>query len=87
MKTSSKIMLVVAGYGVAFAIAVAATYSYVALTDTPDRQSSAGMYAFGDSIFFLFVFGVAAIPATVAALYFLFCMVRNSLRRERYDTR
>jgi len=29
------------------------------------------MYAFGDSLFFLAAFGVAAIPATGAALYFL----------------
>jgi hypothetical protein len=43
---------------------------YVALTDTPDRASSSGMYAFGDSLLFLGVFTVAAIPASIALLIF-----------------
>jgi hypothetical protein len=34
-------------------------------------QASAGMYAFGDGLVFLAVFGVLAIFSTVLALYFL----------------
>jgi hypothetical protein len=44
---------------------------YAAGTIGPDRQTSSGMVAFGDSILFLSVFAVTAIPATGAALFFL----------------
>ena len=44
---------------------------YVAATSGADRQASSGMYAFGDLLFFLAVFGVASIPATGAAFFFL----------------
>jgi hypothetical protein len=44
---------------------------YVAATSGPDRQEYGAMYAFGDSLLFLGVFGVAAIPATGGALFFL----------------
>jgi hypothetical protein len=71
IKPSAKIILVIAGYVVAVVLAGVVVSIYVALTDGPDRQSSSGMYAFGDSILFLAVFGVAAIPATGAALFFL----------------
>jgi hypothetical protein len=63
--------LVVAGYVVAFAIASAVVVIYVAATSGPDRQAYSGMYAFGDSLLFLAVFGVAAVPSTGAALFFL----------------
>ena len=33
--------------------------------------ASSGMYAFGDLVIFVFVFGLAALPPTGAALYFL----------------
>jgi hypothetical protein len=36
-----------------------------------DRQASSGIYAFGDSLLFLAVFGLAAVIPTGAALYFL----------------
>jgi len=67
----AKLGIVVGGYVVAAAIAASALAIYVAATNTPDRQSAQGMYAFGDSIVLLAVFGVAAIPATAAALFFL----------------
>jgi hypothetical protein len=67
----SRILLVAAGYLVAFVVATAVVSIYVAVTDGPDRQGSDGMYAFGDSILFLAVFSLAAIPATSAALFFL----------------
>jgi hypothetical protein len=71
MKRSTKFLIVGAGYGAALLIAWAAVALYVVATAGPDRQNSAGMFAFGDSIFFLAVFGIAAVPATCAALFFL----------------
>jgi hypothetical protein len=71
MKSSSKVLLVVAGYLVALVIAAVVVSIYIAATHRPDRQASSGMSAFGDSILFLGVFGLAAIPATGAALFFL----------------
>ena len=71
MRALSKFGAVAAGYAAAFGIASACLYAYVALTDTPDRVASSGMYAFGDGMLFLAVFAIAAIPATCAALYFL----------------
>jgi hypothetical protein len=71
MKSSSKVTLAVAGYGVALVIAAVVVSISVAATNGPDRQASSGMFAFGDSILFLGVFAFAAIPAIGAALYFL----------------
>lgn len=71
MKPSSKLISVVVGYAVALVAASVVLSLYVAATDGPDRQASGGMYAFGDSILFLGVFGLASIPATAAALFFL----------------
>jgi hypothetical protein len=71
MKSSSKVVLVVAGYALALVIAFLVLAIYMAATDGPDRQASSGMYAFGDSLLFLGVFVVAAVPATGAALFFL----------------
>ena len=59
------------GYVLALLVAWAIVTTYIALTDGPDRQASGGMYAFGDSLLFLALFGVAAVPATGAALYFV----------------
>lgn len=71
MKTRAKIALVVAGYVGALLVACAIVVVYVAATSGPDRQAYSGMYAFGDSLLFLAVFGVAAVPATGSALFFL----------------
>src|SRR5439155_18981405 len=71
MKSSSKVILVVAGYLVALVVAAVVVSVYIAATNGPDRQASSGMSAFGDSILFLGVFALAAIPATGAALFFL----------------
>jgi hypothetical protein len=71
LKRSSKIALVVAGYVVAVLVAAMVINIYVTATDTPDRQTYGGMFAFGDSLVFLAAFGLAAIPATGAALFFL----------------
>lgn len=71
MRPIAKAGLVAIGYIAAFAIALLVVSSYVAATSGPDRQSSSGMYAFGDSLLFLAAFGLAAVPATSAALFFL----------------
>jgi hypothetical protein len=71
MRPTAKAGIVVGGYVAAAAVAVLVTRVYVAATSGPDRQTSGGMYAFGDSILFLAVAVVAAIPATGAALFFL----------------
>lgn len=70
MKPSIKVGLVAAGYILALLIAQAAVAIHEASTRA-DSRGSDGMYAFGDSLLFLAVFGVAAVPATGAALYFL----------------
>lgn len=71
MKPRSKVVLVIAGYLVALVIASGVVSLHMAAADGPDRQSASGMFAFGDSLLFLAVFGLAAVPATGAALYFL----------------
>ena len=62
---------VLAAYAAAFSIACALVYAYAALTAGPDRQTYGAMYGFGDSLLFLALFAIAAIPATGAALHFL----------------
>jgi hypothetical protein len=69
MRTFAKVGLVALGYVAAFAIAWPVVGIYVASTSNVDRQG--GMSAFGDSLLFLAVFGLAAVPATGAALFFL----------------
>ena len=71
MRTIAKAGLIGAGYVAALAIASAVVAAYLAATNGPGRQSSSGMYAFGDALLFVGVFAVAAIPATCAALFFL----------------
>src|SRR6185369_14182295 len=55
----------------ALVVASVAVGIYIAATSGPDRQDYAGMFAFGDFILFLAVFGLAAVPASGAALFFL----------------
>ena len=71
MGTRTKLALVVAGYVGAFLAALGIVALYVASTSGPDRQTYGGMFAFGDSLLFLGVFGLAAVPATGAGLFFL----------------
>jgi len=71
MRPAAKAGIVVVGYIAAVAVAALVLRVYIAATSGPDRQTYGGMYAFGDSLLFLGVAGVAAIPATGAALYFL----------------
>ena len=71
MKAIVKGSLVIAGYVLAFLIAIGVVSLYVAHTNGPDRQTYGAMYAFGDSLLFLAVFGVVASAPTGAALFFL----------------
>jgi hypothetical protein len=71
MKPIAKAGLVVAGYLAAFIVAFAVVAIQVAATSGAEQQASSGMYAFGDSLLFLAVFGVAAVPPSAAALFFL----------------
>jgi hypothetical protein len=62
--------IVIAGYVVAMLIANAAVNARL-VHHSADAQNSPGMYAWGDLILFLEVFGLAAIIPTGLALYFL----------------
>jgi hypothetical protein len=67
----AKVGVVAAGFCLAVAIATLVVRVYIAATSSVDRQGSGGMSAFGDSLVFLAALGVAAIPATGAALFVL----------------
>jgi hypothetical protein len=67
----SKVLLALAGYAIAFLIASAVMYAHIKATSGPEWQGDSGMLAFGDSVLFAGTFCLAAIPATVAALYWL----------------
>ena len=71
MRPAAKAGIVVSGYVAAVIVASIIVRVYIAATSGPDRQTYGGMYAFGDSLLFLGVAGVAAIPVTGAALFFL----------------
>jgi len=64
--------IVFGGYAAAFLLAVAAfeVRQWMAANNL-DSQASSGMSAFGDSVVFVFVFGVAALVPTGLTLYFL----------------
>ena len=71
MRPMAKLGLVAAGYGLAFIAAWVVLALYIAVTSGPDRETYAAMFAFGDSILFLGVFALAAVPATAMGLFFL----------------
>jgi hypothetical protein len=69
MRPVAKASLVALGYVAAVAVTLLVAGIQFAETSGPDRQG--GMSAFGDSLMLLAVFGLAAVPATGAALFFL----------------
>ena len=71
MKPHQKVAWVLGGYLACFLLAYGATAAYVACTAGPDRQASAGMYAFGDGMLFFGIFGVSSLVPTAMALFFL----------------
>jgi hypothetical protein len=66
-----KVSIILSGYLIAFLTASAAVYFRILFTQGPDADASAGMYAFGDSVLFLYVFAVMAFLPTLLALYWL----------------
>ncbi len=78
MSTIAKFGLVIGGYIVACVLASGVVYVYQLLTDTPVTQASSGMYAFGDLLLFIGVFGILALFPTGLALYFLIRAVRKT---------
>jgi len=66
-----KVAVVVGGYVAAVMLASAVVAVRVANTSGPDAQASSGMYAAGDAMLFVAVFGVCALVPTAAALFFL----------------
>lgn len=71
MKTLVKVGAVLVGYVAAVLAANAAVTVRITHTSGPDAQASAGMYAFGDGLVFIAVFGAAALVPTGLALWFL----------------
>lgn len=71
MRGLARSALVLAGYAVAALAAWAAVAWRIAHTSGPEAQASAGMYAFGDGMLFLMVFGAVAAVPTAMAFYFL----------------
>ena len=71
MNKSVKIGIVTAGYIFACVAATIATYIQELTTRGTDAQASQGMFAFGQSILFMLVFGGLALMPTVLAFYFL----------------
>jgi hypothetical protein len=71
MRPFLKVGVVAVGYIAAFLIASAAVGIRLATTSGPDAQASGGMYAFGDAILFVAVFGGATLVPAGAALFFL----------------
>lgn len=71
MKSSLKVTAVAGGYVAAFLAASAAVAIRVAFTSGPDAQAASGMFAFGDGVLFVAVFGALALVPTGGALYLL----------------
>lgn len=67
----AKLGLVIGGYVLACMIASGVFYVYQSFTQGAAAQASARMYAFGDLILFVGIFGVLALLPTGLAPYFL----------------
>jgi hypothetical protein len=67
----AKICIIIIGYVVALLVASAAVGVRMAFTSGPDAQASSGMYAFGDAVVFVGIFGLCALVPTSAGLLFL----------------
>lgn len=71
MNGLAKLGLVIGGYVLACLVAGMLMYIYQVFTQNAAAQASSGMYAFGDLLLFVGVFGVLAIIPTGLGLYFL----------------
>jgi hypothetical protein len=66
-----KFALVIGGYVAALLFGIAAVAIRSAFIDPAVAQASSGMYAFGDAILFVGIFGVVALVPTGGALFLL----------------
>jgi len=71
MSRLAKVGLVIGGYVAACLIASGVVYVWELFTQGSIAQASSGMYAFGDLMLFIGVFGVLALIPTGLAVYFL----------------
>jgi hypothetical protein len=78
MSRLAKLGLVIGGYVVACLIASGVVHVWELFTQGPTAQASSGMYAFGDLLLFIGIFGVLALIPTGLAVFFLF---RKFLKR------
>ena len=67
----AKLGLVISGYVAACLIASGVVYVWQLSTQNASTQASAGMYAGGDLLLFVTVFGFLALIPTGLAVYFL----------------
>ena len=67
----AKVGVVVGGYLAAILLAVGVVLLYINQTNVPDRDASSAMYAFGDALLFVAVFGIVSTIPTGVALVFL----------------
>src|SRR6185295_4189186 len=67
----AKAEIVVGGYVAAILSAVGVVLLYINQTNGPERDASSGMYAFGDALLFVPVFGIVSTIPTRVALVFL----------------
>lgn len=63
--------IVLGGYALAILIPAGIVWLHVRLTSGPEYDASSGMYAFGDALLFVALFGMLAIIPTGAAAVFL----------------
>ncbi|HEY9528953.1 MAG TPA: hypothetical protein VIR02_17825 [Anaerolineales bacterium] len=78
MRKLTKLGLVIGGYVAACLLASGVVYVYQLLTDNAAAQASSGMYAFGDLLLFVGMFGILALFPTGLAVYFLLRAFRKS---------
>ena len=70
MSRSARVAIVAGGYVAAYLVAKGVVAIHTAVTQS-DRSGADGMYAFGDSLYFLAAFGLVALIPTAAALVYL----------------
>ena len=64
----TKAGIVVGGYFGAFLLALGVVWTYIKFTSGPERETSSGMYSFGDSFLFIAVFGMVSTVPTILTL-------------------
>lgn len=78
MSRIARLGIIIGGYVAACLLACGVVYVYRLLTDNAVTQASSGMYAFGDLLLFVGMFGILALFPTGLTLYFLVRAFRKS---------